>query len=135
MKKAEFFADFRTAKKLQKNAHRKSYKESNVMNMSKSGKSTIFHHIFVNNFLCVNFISTFSTVLKSAWNCAFFISFLIFKNTFLGHLKPLFANFEAKSAQNGSKKQKNAFSKLVFNLHVTYLHCSSPFSQKNSKSL
>jgi hypothetical protein len=53
-------------KNLQKNAHTKSYKETNLMNMSKSGKSTLFHHIFVNNFLCVNFFATFSTVLKAA---------------------------------------------------------------------
>ncbi len=26
-----------------------------LINMSKTGKSTFFHHIFVNNFLCVNF--------------------------------------------------------------------------------
>ncbi len=58
-------------------------------------------------------------LFQQFWNLHFFISFLIFKNKFLGHLKPLFANFEAKSAQNGSKNTgKNAFSKLVFNLHV-----------------
>ncbi len=50
-------------KKLQKNAYTKSYKETNLMNMSKSEKSTFFHYIFFNNFLCVNFLST---VLKSA---------------------------------------------------------------------
>jgi hypothetical protein len=49
----------------------KNYKETNLMNMSKSGKSTFFHHIFVNNFLCVNFFATFSTVLKFR-NSAFF---------------------------------------------------------------
>jgi hypothetical protein len=37
----------------------KNYKETNLMNMSKSGKSTFFHHIFVINFLCVNFFATF----------------------------------------------------------------------------
>jgi hypothetical protein len=46
-------------KKLQKNAHTKSYKETNLMDMSKSGKSTFFHHIFVNNFLCVTFLQLF----------------------------------------------------------------------------
>jgi hypothetical protein len=37
-------------KKLQKNAHIKTYKGTNLMNMSKSGKSTFFHHIFVKTF-------------------------------------------------------------------------------------
>ncbi len=53
-------------KKLQKNAHTKSYKEITLMNMSKSGKSTFSHLVFDNNFLCMNFFATFSTVLKSA---------------------------------------------------------------------
>jgi hypothetical protein len=72
------------SKKLQKNAHTKRYKETNLTDMSKSGKRTFFHHIFVNNFLRVKFF------------CNFFNSFEISK-------KPLFANFEAKSAQIGSK--------------------------------
>jgi hypothetical protein len=46
-------------KKFQKNVHTKSYKETNLMNMSKSGKSTFFHHIFVNYFLCVHFLQFF----------------------------------------------------------------------------
>ncbi len=53
-------------KKWQKNALTKSYKETNLMNTSKSGKSKFFHHIFANSFLCMNFFATFSTVLKSA---------------------------------------------------------------------
>ncbi len=65
-KNAEFYADFRTVEKVAKNAHTKSYKETNLINMSKSGNSTFFHYIFVNNFLCVNCFATFSTVLKSA---------------------------------------------------------------------
>ena len=70
IKNAELYADFRTVEKVAKNAHIKSYKETNLMNMGKSEKSTFFHHIFVNSFLCINFFVTFSTVLKS-WNSAF----------------------------------------------------------------
>ncbi len=66
LEKAEFYADFRMVEMLQKNALTKSYKETNLTNMSKSGKSTFIHHIFVNNFLCVNFFATFSLVLKAA---------------------------------------------------------------------
>jgi hypothetical protein len=47
-KNAELYADFRTVEKVAKNAHTKSYKETNLLNMSKSGKRTFFHHIFVN---------------------------------------------------------------------------------------
>jgi hypothetical protein len=57
--------------KVAKNAHTKSYKETNLMNMGKGGKSTFFHHIFVRNFLCVNFFAPFSTVLKSAYSSRF----------------------------------------------------------------
>ncbi len=58
-KNAEFYADFRTVEIVAKNAHIKSYKETNLMNMRKSGKSTFFHHSFVDNFLCVNLFATF----------------------------------------------------------------------------
>jgi hypothetical protein len=50
-------------KKVQKYTHKK---ETNLMNMSKSGKITFYHHIFVNNFLCIIFFATFLTVLKLA---------------------------------------------------------------------
>ncbi len=43
-----------------------------MMNMSKSGKSTFFYHIFANNFLCLNLFATFSTVLKSACHSALY---------------------------------------------------------------
>ncbi len=46
-------------KKMQKNALTKSYKKTNLMNMRKSGKSTFFHHIFVNNFLCMIILQLF----------------------------------------------------------------------------
>jgi hypothetical protein len=62
--KMQNFDDFKTVEKVAKNAHRKSYKETNLMNIRKSGKSTFFRHSFVNNFLCVNLFATFSTVLK-----------------------------------------------------------------------
>jgi hypothetical protein len=59
IKNAEFYADFKTVEKVAKNAHTKSHKETNLMNVSKSGKSTFFHHFFVNNFLCVNLFASF----------------------------------------------------------------------------
>ncbi len=58
-KNAEFYADFRTVEKVAKNALTKSYTETNLMNMSKSGKSTFFHHIFANPFFVYEYICNF----------------------------------------------------------------------------
>jgi hypothetical protein len=40
-----FYADFRTVEKVAKNAHTQSYKETNLMNMSTGGKSTVHFSI------------------------------------------------------------------------------------------
>ncbi len=77
------------------------------MNMNKSGKSTFFHHIFDNNFLYVNFLQLLNSLEISIKFCAFW-HIVWFFYIFLGILlaltvNPLFANFEAKSAQIGSK--------------------------------
>jgi hypothetical protein len=58
------------------------------MNMSKSGKGAYFCNIFANNFFLKFFCKTCSTDLKSAWNSAFFDTFLDFfnRNLFLGHI-------------------------------------------------
>ncbi len=66
------------------------------MNMSKSGKSAYFCQIFATYFFC-RFFKPFSTDLKSVWNSAFFIPFLIF------------SNFEDKRAINGLKKRETFF--------------------------
>ncbi len=65
-------------KKLQKNAHTKSYKETNLMNIGKSEKSTFFHHIFVNNFLCMIFLQLFQQLLNQHKNLRFLIYSLIY---------------------------------------------------------
>jgi hypothetical protein len=62
-----------------KNAHTKIYKETNLMNMSKSGKSTFFHHIFVNNFSC-KFFNSFEISIKF---CIFDIFLIFLKIVFL----------------------------------------------------
>ena len=43
-KKPENYADFKTVEKVAKNAHTKSYMETNLINMSKSGKSIFPSH-------------------------------------------------------------------------------------------
>jgi hypothetical protein len=48
---------------ISENAHTKSFNETNMMNMSKSGKSTFFHYIFVNIFSC-NFFDSFEISIK-----------------------------------------------------------------------
>jgi hypothetical protein len=80
-----------------------------LTNMSKSEKSAYFRHVFANNFFLVRFFKTFSTDSKSAWNSAFFDTFLDFfkKKFFFGH-NSTFSNFDCTCAGNGSKK-KNLF--------------------------
>jgi len=41
-------------KKFLKNAHKKVIGKTNLMNMSKSGKSAYFRHVFANNFFVCN---------------------------------------------------------------------------------
>ncbi len=79
----------------------------------------------------VHFLTTFSTDSKSARNSAFFDSFLIKKR--LGHICT-FSNFEAKRAKNGSKNQKNLFSKFVLDFNFAPIKGSvSSFSLKKSQ--
>jgi hypothetical protein len=94
-------------KKLQTNWRIKSYWQN------CDGKMYFFHlyscssNWFPYNFLCVHFFATFLTVLKSAYNSAFFvILFDFFQKIFC---KPLIENFEAKLAQNGSKNGQRPF--------------------------
>ncbi len=83
------------------------------MDMSKSGKSAYFRHIFLITFF-LHIFKTLSTDLKSAWNSAFFDIFSDFckKKFFLAHFST-FSNFEAKRANQGSKKLKFFFYKHV----------------------
>jgi hypothetical protein len=62
-KNAEFHADFKSVEKVHQ---KKVISKTSLKNMSRSGKSAYFRHIFANNFFFVNFLKTFSTDLKSA---------------------------------------------------------------------
>ncbi len=81
--------------------------------MSKSEKSAFFRHVFANNFF-VHFLKTFLMDSKSAWNSAFFDTFLIF----LGHIST-FSNFDCKCAGNGSKKRKIFFYECILEFNYT----------------
>ncbi len=48
-----------------KKTPKKAIRKRSLMNMSNSGQSAYFRHIFVNNFFCT-FFTNFSTDLKSA---------------------------------------------------------------------
>jgi hypothetical protein len=72
-------------KKFLKNAHKKVISKTILTNMSKSGKSAYFRHIFANTFFLVNFLKTFLMDFKSA----FFISFIIILKK-LGHFSIFF---------------------------------------------
>jgi hypothetical protein len=63
-KDAEFRADFKSVEKVKK-MQQKVICKTSWTNMSKSGKSAYFRHIFATYFF-VNFFKTFSTHLKSA---------------------------------------------------------------------
>ncbi len=97
-------------KKLQKYTQ-KSYRETNLMNMSKRGKSTFFHHIFVNKFLCVNFLHLLNSFEISIKFCVFDIFLIFSKINFLGSFSTeshFLQTFELigpdiKSAQNQGK--------------------------------
>ncbi len=82
---------------------------------------SLFTHVrqtcFAFNFFLVNFLSTFSTNSKSAWNSAFFDIFFGLKKKISRVIFALFENFEAKRAKNGSKNQKNLFSKCVLDFN------------------
>jgi hypothetical protein len=68
-------------KKIKKIHTKKVISKTSLTNMSKSGKSAYFRHIFANNFFG-KFFKTFSTDLKSAINSAFFKNFFYFKKIF-----------------------------------------------------
>jgi hypothetical protein len=73
-------------------------------------RQTCFSYNF---FLCI--FKTFSTDLKSAWNSAFFDTFLT-KKIFFGPIST-FSNFEANCAKNGAKNQINVLHKCVLDLN------------------
>ncbi len=66
------------------------------MNMSKSGKSAYFCHVFAN--------SNLSTDLKSAWNSAFFYTHMEFLKKYFLLLLAFFLKFECKCAQDCYKR-------------------------------
>ena len=80
---AEFHADFKSIEKVLKNAQKKVISKTSLTNMSKSEKSAYFCHGFANNYFMGNFLKTFSSDLKSAWNSAIFGTYFdFFKNFF-----------------------------------------------------
>ncbi len=77
-KNAEFHAEFESVEcKLLKNAHKKSYKQNKLTNMSKSQKSAFFRHVFANNFFCVHFFKFFQQIPNQREILRFLIPFLI----------------------------------------------------------
>jgi hypothetical protein len=97
-------------KKLLKNAPKKVKSKTSLTNMTKSEISAFFRHVFANNFFLGHFFKTFSTDSKSAWNSAFFYTFLIKKNIyiFLGHITTFFKLW-LKMRRERLKKTENLF--------------------------
>jgi hypothetical protein len=90
-------------KKFHKNAPETVIIKTSVTNMSKSGKSAYFRHIFVDNFLG-HFLKSFSIKFKYAYNSAFLIPFWSLKKFF----KTLKIN-----APKTAQKTENLFYKHV----------------------
>ncbi len=67
-------------KNCKKMYQKKVTRKASLTNMSKSEKSAYFRHVFANNFFWVHFFQTFSTESKSAWNSAFFDTYIEFFN-------------------------------------------------------
>jgi hypothetical protein len=92
-------------KNFQKNVPKKVIRR----NVAKICTFSTFTHVrqtcFVYNFF-VNFLKTFSTDLKSAWNSACFIPFMFKKKIKVIFL--LFSNFEAKRKKTAPKKKKRS---------------------------
>jgi len=65
-KNTKFHADFESVEKVLKNAQKKVISKTSLTNISKSGKSAHFRHLFAYNFVLVHLKKTFSTNLKSA---------------------------------------------------------------------
>ncbi len=77
--------------------------------MSKSEKSAFFLHIFANNFL-VHFFKTFLTDSKSAWNSAFFDTFVDnSKKNFCYVILVLFQTLTANAQETAQKNGKSFF--------------------------
>ncbi len=100
---------FKNVEKVAKKCTHKSYWKCD-------GKMYFFHFYscssnwFPYNFLCVHFFATFQSLWNQHEMLRFFnIFFDFFKLGAYQHFMPLFANFEVKSAQNGSKKGKTPF--------------------------
>ncbi len=70
---------------------------------------------FANNFFCVHFLQLFQQI-RNKWNSTFFDIFFELKKK-IWVILALFENFEARRAKNGSKNQKNLFSKCVLDFN------------------
>ncbi len=89
------------------------------MNMSKSGKSAYFHHVFANNFFCI-FLKTFSTDLKSAWNSAVFDNHIEFlKGNFFFALISMFSKLWMQIPR---RKTKNLFYERILEFNMATIN-------------
>jgi hypothetical protein len=98
-------------KNCEKMHKKKVISKTSLTNMSKS---EFFRYVFATNFFLVHFFKTFSTDLKSAWNCTFFDTFFdLNKKNIFKVILVLFSNFDCKCAGNGSKKRKIFFYECI----------------------
>jgi hypothetical protein len=88
--------------------HKKKVISKNVTEKCTFFTFTHVHQTcFAYNFLCVHFLTTFSTDSNQREILRFLTPFLIFSEIiFLKIILLLFSNFEAKRAKNGSKNHK-----------------------------
>ncbi len=87
---------------------------------------------FVYNFLCVHFLTTFSTDSKSAWNSAFDIYFLIKKKHFFWYIST-FWKLWSQMRKKRLKKSKNVFCKCVLDFNFAPIKGSVFFILKKSQ--
>ncbi len=112
-KNAEFYADFESIGKVLKKCTQKKL-------VAKTWrKNALFYLLlmFVKLVLLItffmHFLTTFPTDSKSAWNSAFFDTFLIgLKKKILGHISTFFKLW-SQTCKKRLKKSKNVFSKCV----------------------
>ncbi len=111
VKKRWILCWFKTVEKVTKKMHAQNLIEKNVIEKCTFSTSTLVHQIdFLLTFCVCIFLQLFQPFWKQHKILRFSINYLIFsKIIFLlsyWQFNPLFANFEAKSAQNAQKTEK-----------------------------
>ena len=101
-----FWIRWKSCKKMYK---KKLTSKKSLTNMSKSGKSAYFRHVFANNFFWVHFFNTFSTDSKSAWNSAFFDTHTEFFDKIFFALFGTFCTLWLQMRRKRLKKMENLF--------------------------